>query len=328
MRVRSFDVRIRLARHASTELLRSLRRLFPELAEMPVADLRAHLATTPVVRGLSHGQILERRAELAPFGVTLEIVPDPPSPVSVRITLARPPTTAQLRALRARFEALAQLPPSSLRDHLTRWPRCVVGALLQDELDATRRDLEPLGVTIEPVGEYGADTLRAVLPGAPQPDWDAAEAALEVVVLPSFHPEVVLRAWAGKGRSWTQLASLGTQLWRTRYNQPPWLVGDDEDVPPEDPSSEVAELADDVAALVDAALALPPTRPRIGLDGVIVALRARRGDRVHDVETWSPTPSCHPELVRLLVALRLGARRALSHPASVARLTDLDGYGW
>lgn len=289
---------------------------------MSLSELRESLAL--VLRDLSPSSLASHREALEPLGIALEVIPDPPSRHPVRIVLAGPPTAAQLRALRARFEALAHHPPASLRDHLARWPRCVVGACLPDELDAARRELEPLGVGVEPVGEYGHEAVLAVVPGPPQPEWDDAEATLEVVFLPSFHPEVVLRAWTRDGRSRAQLASVGTQVARTRLGWAPWLFGEDDEVPPERPSSEVADA--DLACLIGSALALPAARSAIGLDGMTVVLRARRGARVVHADAWSPTPGTHPELARLLAALRAHARRAFSMPASMARLAELDRY--
>jgi hypothetical protein len=129
----------------------------------------------------------------------------------IRLRFAASPDATQLEMLRATFPHLAELAPSTLRERLSERPVVVLrGVFSRVEGDAVVKQLADVGLEAELFGnDYGLPYLRRTLP-APNPTWEPAETALEVVFRPSFTPEVIVRLWTHESRARLQLGSLNT----------------------------------------------------------------------------------------------------------------------
>lgn len=194
-----------------------------------------------------------------------------------------------------------------------------------EEADALLAAMEALGLQVESFScwrDYSTGYIRSVLPAAPE-TWDDAHRRLELVVRPSFSPEVIIRAWVAGQHSSLQLASVGASIWATHFNPPGWLVGRGDQLEPEEvPHQETASVSS-IDDLVGAATRLPEPLRSAGIDGTQIELDVDDGDVALRRNLWSPRASEEPLAHELLVRTLALASESLSEPESQARVQDL-----
>lgn len=140
---------------------------------------------------------------------------------------------------------------------------------------------------------------------------------VEALCLPSFHPEVLLRASEGPNGTTFRLNTFTSSLWYSELGRKPDRVREAVPVPTE--SAE--RFWDALEAL--APLTIPDGR-RVGLDGMTTHARYRRDDATSSFEAWSPSPDSHQwEFIRSIYDL--GWEVVREH-ASIERLEQLHGY--
>ena len=211
--------------------------------------------------------------------------------LSARILLDARPTTAALAGLRALFPSLAAVPVARMRAALDEWPVCVVGTVTRGDADALRAQVRALGIGIELFTDEDYPTyVGALLPGSAE--CARASDACELLVLPSFSPELVIRLWIAEGRGHLQVASMGTSVWARRFDRPPWLgrehASPTDAAAPERPGTSTGEVpASEVARLLEDAWSVVEPSRRAGLDGTSLVIEVRTGTRRRRIAAWS-----------------------------------------
>ncbi|MCA9612611.1 MAG: hypothetical protein R3B99_29050 [Polyangiales bacterium] len=267
----------------------------------------------------------------------------------IRLRFTAPPDETQLERLRATFPHLAELAPATLRERLSEQSVVVLrGLFSRDEGDAVVLQLANVGLDAEPFGnDYGLPYLRRELP-APDATWESAETALEVVFRPSFTPEVIVRLWTHDARDRLQLSSYNALVYHEHFGAPHWQNEDlyprrerkirkrrrgrslwedlPLDPPParELPSEESANVPS--LALFEAAERIPNVPRRLGIDGMLIDVELRRGERHETRELWSPRASDAPEAFDLLRRIHALAWLRLTKRESRRRLEELHSW--
>lgn len=231
-------------------------------------------------------------------------------PLHYRLSLDADLSPALLRALRATFVDFADRPVASLAQALRKRRRWVVCAGAEVDLHV----LSALGVRVEPVGTYDADFVRSRLPRPIA--FDGATERLEIVVQPSFDPEVVLHVWTEADDVCFHVTSPEVSLYardfvltRHREGERTW---NREDVVVEERVRESdGMLANErrLPAWVHAIPAMPiPHLPTVSFDGARVALEGhtRYGRRAFEGDLF-------------------GVVAWLAEIVSAARVAGLDG---
>lgn len=215
--------------------------------------------------------------------------------VKLRVHLDRPADARALAALRRAVPDLANQSLATLRRRLERHPWFVVEA-------ADLEGLVAAGLRVERVPVCDYETLVACLP-PPFAGWSDASPRAEILFLPSFDPEVMIRLAEGT----VQLCTMSAPLGSSRFGISRWLIGDCDPPPPiEQPLDAVAEsaIADALLSKVDA---LRPRRAEAVCDGMGVVVRTDR----RDVYFATPGPDRAPVAHRWLTATLDETLRAL-----------------
>lgn len=248
---------------------------------------------------------------------------DADAPLAIRLTLRGAPTVGRLKVLRAQLPDFANIPVAELRRHLEGWPAFVAGYVRPSEFEEIREVLAAASIAAELIRE-GLEYELGLMPFVDRVSFETADETVELLVRPSFTPEYVVRCWRKHSRAWLELSSLHTQVAAHHYWEPPWLVGMDEEVPSEDPFSEMVEIPLD-EQWFESPWSLPPSMDArfqsVIVDGWTLAVRARRGQEKLEREFSCPGPGRGPAFELFELACQLAAS-VVSDPRSLARLAD------
>lgn len=242
----------------------------------------------------------------------------------VRLTLDGPVTPAQLRRLRAEFPPLGAVPPGALRERLSACSRFVVGNIATSDSLGVLARLREEGLFVELAREYGTEYLRQVLPGPLE--WLSATERAEVIFMPAFSPEVVVRFWSGSGIR-MHLASLNVMASDRHFSVARWLTSASEDAGPEEVLHEESGASSfGLGVFTDALPPLAVSDPAVGIiDGISVHLvmeaAEKRAERSFHSATPSEQPAAHAWLMRVL-----SAASCLTSSESRERLRDVASY--
>lgn len=192
-------------------------------------------------------------------------------------------------------------------ERLSACSRFVVGSVQRADSARVLATLQNVGLSCELRGEYGADYLRKLL-SAPAA-WTSANERGEVVFLPSFSPEFVLRFWREGGGVHLHLATLNLLIYHRHFGGAArWLTSASVDAGPMEVAHE--EFADAPSAFAGVfAETLPPNaaenRRAVIFDGMPLEVRietaGKRADRSFHAPLQSE-PEAHAWLNRLLEA--------------------------
>lgn len=198
-----------------------------------------------------------------------------------RLRLLEPPTTDQLRALRAAFPRLARIPPLELRAKLARSAVSVVADDVEPERVASlESELRAAGlhVTFARVGECTPSYLRGQMPDV-APALAECESGLDLLLRASFAPEVVVRLGEAQGRWFVAVASAGAEVEEVHFQLARWLLSYPEEFgsPVHSTPHARSEACADGAALVRRAglLGQESRPPEVWADGTRIDLVVR-----------------------------------------------------
>jgi len=228
-------------------------------------------------------------------------------------------TMAQLGVIQRVVPALGSIALPVLRDRLRASDTVVVGDLAETSgLDA----LTSCGLVAELVDldDYNSH-VRRNLPPPREPAWSSARATLEVVVLPSFSDELVIRLWEVGDRGQLQLGSLGIQIWGRHFCRARWTFSTGEPVDlefrPERLIDSLGELDDSPYELVRVSRTDEPLERRM-LDGTRFEITARIGDETRSRSVLGDGEAADRRLIENVFAR---AARSLRDPEGLACLS-------
>ena len=161
--------------------------------------------------------------------------------------------------------------------------------------------------------DYRKRVVKWLSPGV----GDSPTRLAEVLCLPSFHPEALLRVADGPSGTTFRLAAFTSSLWHSEPGRRPGRT-----------EESVLMSPKRAARFWDALDALDPSTIRdsnvLGVDGMLIRCSWRRGEASVSFEAWSPEPdSRHGTFIRRMYDL---AWELAQERASVERLEQIHGY--
>lgn len=246
--------------------------------------------------------------------------------VRLRLRLQGPVTPAQLRCLRAVFPPLAVIPPAALRQRLSTCSYFVVGSVAQTDSTQALARLCEAGLNCSLTERYDVDYVRRILQAPPA--WASAKERGEVVFMPSFSPELILRFWNDERGRHMHLSRLNVMIGHRHFSLARWLTSTSEEAGPEEVLHE--EQTSAPAALASIFVdALPseaaPTPGYILTDGMPLHVRLEAAGHRAARRFHSPGQSELPEAYAWLMRV-LNAASCFTSPESREGLRDIKSY--